>query len=147
MQNLIPFSAMNFALTISLLFLVFLVCILLMVMSWHENAFLWKRNQPVTCGFPSQRASYVELSWLHCYWPAWLFNKQLRCWWNEMPWHSGDGIVVLGCFLYARLKNGCNIPWQCLSLCLSFPAFFPTCFEISIWNLANIFSRWHNVSR
>ena len=57
-------------------------------------------------------------------------------------------------FLYARLKNGRIMPWQCpsvrLSVCPSvrpgFPDFSSTCFEISIWNLVYTFSRWHDMS-
>ena len=65
-------------------------------------------------------------------------------------------------FLYARLKNGRIMPWQCPSVrpsvhpsvCPSvrpsvragFPDFSSTCFEISIWNLVYTFSRWHNMS-
>ena len=53
-------------------------------------------------------------------------------------------------FLYARLKNGRIMPWQCASVCLSvhlsFPDFFSTCFEISIWNLVYAISRWHDMS-
>ena len=53
-------------------------------------------------------------------------------------------------FLYARLKNGRIMLWQCPSVCPSvrpsFPDFFSTCFEISIWNLVNTFSRWHDMS-
>ena len=57
-------------------------------------------------------------------------------------------------FLYARLKNGRIMLWQCPSVCPSvrpsvrpsFPDFFSTCFEISIWNLVYAFSRWHDMS-
>ena len=61
-------------------------------------------------------------------------------------------------FLYARLKNGRIMPWQCPSVhpsvCpsvrpsvrLRFPDFSSTCFEISIWNLVYTFSRWHDMS-
>ena len=53
-------------------------------------------------------------------------------------------------FLYARLKNGRIMLWQCLSVRPSvrpsFPDFFSTCFEISIWNLVYAFSRWHDMS-
>ena len=73
-------------------------------------------------------------------------------------------------FLYARLKNGRIMPWQCpsvrlsvcpsvrpsvrLSVCPSvrpsvrpgFPDFSSTCFEISIWNLVYTFSRGHDMS-
>ena len=57
-------------------------------------------------------------------------------------------------FSYARLKNGRMMLWQCPSVCLSvrpsvrpsFPDFFSTCFEISIWNLVYAFSRWHDMS-
>ena len=57
-------------------------------------------------------------------------------------------------FLYARLKNGRIMLWQCPSVCLSvrpsvrpsFSDFFSTCFEISIWNLVYAFSRWHDMS-
>ena len=53
-------------------------------------------------------------------------------------------------FLYARLKNGRIMPWQCPSVRLSvrprFPDFSWTCFEISISNLVYTFSRWHNMS-
>ena len=57
-------------------------------------------------------------------------------------------------FLYARLKNGRIMLWQCPSVCPSvrpsvrpsFPGFFSTCFEISIWNLVYAFSRWHDMS-
>ena len=60
--------------------------------------------------------------------------------------------------LYARLKNGRIMPWQCPSVRLSvrlsvrpsvrpgFPDFSSTCFEISIWNLVYTFSRWHDMS-
>ena len=61
---------------------------------------------------------------------------------------------VLDEFLYARLKNGRIMLWQCPSVCPSvrpsvrpsFPDFFSTCFEISIWNLVYGFSRWHDMS-
>ena len=46
-------------------------------------------------------------------------------------------------FLYARLKNGRIMLWQCPSVRPSFQDFSPTCFEISIWNLVYAFSRWH----
>ena len=53
-------------------------------------------------------------------------------------------------FLYARLKNGRIMLWQCPSVCPSvrpsFPDFFSTCFEISIWNLVYAFSRSHDMS-
>ena len=54
-------------------------------------------------------------------------------------------------FLHARLKNGCIMPWQCLSVCPSvrpsvFMDFSSTCFEISIWNLVYTISRWHDMS-
>ena len=49
-------------------------------------------------------------------------------------------------FLYARLKNGRIMLWQCPSVRPSFPDFFSTCFEISIWNLVYAFSRWHDQS-
>ena len=53
-------------------------------------------------------------------------------------------------FLYARLKNGRIMLWQCPSVRPSvrpsFPDFFSTCFEISIWNLVYAFSRWHDMS-
>ena len=57
-------------------------------------------------------------------------------------------------FLYARLKNGRIMLWQCPSVCPSvrpsvrpsFPDFFSTCFEISNWNLVYAFSRWHDMS-
>ena len=56
--------------------------------------------------------------------------------------------------LYARLKNGRIMLWQCPSVCPSvrpsvrpsFPDFFSTCFKISIWNLVYAFSRWHDMS-
>ena len=53
-------------------------------------------------------------------------------------------------FLYARLKNGRIMLWPCPSVCpsvrQSFPDFFSTCFEISIWNLVYAFTRWHHMS-
>ena len=103
------------------------------------------------------------------------------------------GILVSLLFLYARLKNGRIMPWQCPSVRLSvrpsgfsglffnmlwdinlklgiyihkfrflwkyyfqnfrdcfcafwifrsFPGFFSTCFEISVWNLVYTCSRW-----
>ena len=63
-------------------------------------------------------------------------------------------ITLLGLFLYARLKNGRIMPWQCPSVRLSvrpsvrpgFPDFSSTCFEISIWNLVYTFSGWHDMS-
>ena len=62
--------------------------------------------------------------------------------------------ACLNSFLYARLKNGRIMLWQCPSVCPSvrpsvrpsFPDFFLTCFEISIWNLVYAFSRWHDMS-
>ena len=69
-----------------------------------------------------------------------------------------DPLNTCSDFLYARLKNGRIMLWQCPSVCPSvhpsvrpsvrpsFPDFFSTCFEISIWNLVYAFSRWHDVS-
>ena len=68
---------------------------------------------------------------------------------------SSDFFLICGySFLYARLKNGSIMPWQCPSVRLSlrpfvrprFPDFSSTCFEISIWNLVYTFSRWHDMS-
>ena len=70
--------------------------------------------------------------------------------------NAADFFVKMGVlwFLYARLKNGRIMLWQCPSVCPSvrpsvrpsFPAFFSTWFEISIWNLVYAFSRWHDMS-
>ena len=65
-----------------------------------------------------------------------------------------DSRITSWDFLYARLKNGRIMLWQCPSVCPSvrlsvrpsFPDFFSTCFEISIWNLVYAFSRWHDMS-
>ena len=60
---------------------------------------------------------------------------------------KNDNHTVL---LYARLKNGRIMLWQCPSVRPSvrpsFPDFFSTCFKISIWNLVYAFSRWHDMS-
>ena len=49
-------------------------------------------------------------------------------------------------FLYAHLKNSCITPWQ-MSLHPSIQIFqtFSVCFEISIWNWAYTFGRWHAI--
>ena len=53
-------------------------------------------------------------------------------------------------FLYAHLKNGRIMPWQCPSVCPAgrprFPDFPSTCFELSIWNLVYTYSRWPDMS-
>ena len=67
--------------------------------------------------------------------------------WNEL-------FVNNAFLLYARLKNGRIMLWQCPSVRQSvrpsvrpsFPDFFSTCFEISNWNLVYAFSRWHDMS-
>ena len=68
--------------------------------------------------------------------------------------HHISHLCIWIVLLYARLKNGRIMLWQCLSVLPSvcpsvrpsFPDFFSTCFEISIWNLVYAFSRWHDMS-
>ena len=85
--------------------------------------------------------------------PVWIYIW----WWNDaqsLMRHWNVTLSFDALFLYARLKNGRIMLWQCPSVCPSvrpsvrpsFPDFFSTCFEISIWNLVYAFSRWHDMS-
>ena len=116
-----------------------------------------------------ERFRTVTLVWIH----RWLWNdaqslkqhrrgallflaatKQLYKWYFPSVCLSVCPSVrpsVCHTFLYARLKNGRIMLWQCPSVCPSvrpseFSGLFSTCFEISIWNLVYAFSRWHDVS-
>ena len=79
------------------------------------------------------------------------------CLMDAKAYHKNEfciDLLTYSCVLYARLKNGRIMPWQCPSVRLSvrpfvrprFPDFSWTCFDISIWNLVYTFSRWHDIS-
>ena len=80
-----------------------------------------------------------------------LFFKLIGIICKCIPWTSHHSRCQnIQRFLYASLKNGRIMPWQCPSARPSvrprFPNFSSTCFEISIWNLVYTFSRWHDMS-
>ena len=68
------------------------------------------------------------------------WSRQLR----GLP--SSDGYF----FSWDQAAPGRIMPWRCPSVRPSvrpsFPDFFWTCFEISIWNLVYAFSGWHDMS-
>ena len=108
-----------------------------------EVPYCFSRSSVKLQGHTGQKIADFDPSWafLDCNWSFFTAIKSLR----------------FALFLYARLKNGRIMLWQCLfvrpsvspsvrpSVRPSFPDFFSTCFEISIWNLVYALSRWHDM--
>ena len=73
---------------------------------------LWEGNPPVTGGFPSQKASSVELG--YCLWSTpehMVEKKQWKCRWFETPWRSCDVTVMVIEVVYAPVSSLAMVRW------------------------------------
>ena len=91
----------------------------------------------------------------------WRFNRSLGelhelCFWMQNIFFQNSGFSFASGLVKCHFNINFYTPvWKTDVLCYgnvcpsvrpSFPDFFSTCFEISIWNLVYAFSRWHDMS-